>query len=263
MVAPAVAARAAVALLVDDLEAWAVRIGVLALVVAALPISLALVGFGGLLALLGTVAPHPVTEANNESNATAVVALRPTQTFVAPAGGRLIDGWADRAALNQYDQRNYRSGSSWITWRNASCSAAALDWFLGAYGQRIGAIDDAIALIGPNTGISATVGLLDARGPGLAAALAARGLTPRQPRDGGGRLRPLGSTSELQAWLDQGPLLMGGDRWFGEGHWFVGIAYNRNGVYIRDSSGWDTRYLTWSRLYGEVGFHGWVVGVAP
>ncbi|MBV9327720.1 MAG: hypothetical protein JO352_28725 [Chloroflexi bacterium] len=32
-------------------------------------------------------------------------------------------------------------------------------------------------------------------------------------------------------------------------------------IYIRDSSGWDTRYLTWSRLYGEVGFSGWVVGV--
>jgi HsdM N-terminal domain len=27
------------------------------------------------------------------------------------------------------------------------------------------------------------------------------------------------------------------------------------------SSGWDTRYLTWSRLYGAVGFSGWVVGV--
>ena len=37
----------------------------------------------------------------------------------------------------------------------------------------------------------------------------------------------------------------------------------RNGVYVRDSSGWDSRYLTWSRLYGEVGFTGWVVGVAP
>jgi len=49
---------------------------------------------------------------------------------------------------------------------------------------------------------------------------------------------------------------------FGEGHWFVGVGYDQNGVYIRDSSGWDTRYLTWGRLYGEVGFSGWVVGVA-
>jgi hypothetical protein len=34
------------------------------------------------------------------------------------------------------------------------------------------------------------------------------------------------------------------------------------GIHIRDSSGWGTRYLSWSRLYGEVGFSGWVVGVA-
>jgi hypothetical protein len=72
----------------------------------------------------------------------------------------------------------------------------------------------------------------------------------------------LGSIGELQAWLDKGPLLMDGARWFGEGHWFVGIGYDRDGVYIRDSSGYDTRYLSWARLYGEVGFSGWVVGVA-
>ena len=54
---------------------------------------------------------------------------------------------------------------------------------------------------------------------------------------------------------------MDGARWFGEGHWFVGIGYDGGGVYIRDSSGWDNRYLSWSRLYGEVGFSGWVVGV--
>jgi hypothetical protein len=76
-------------------------------------------------------------------------------------------------------------------------------------------------------------------------------LQPRAP----GR-QPLGSISELEAWLDQGPLLMDGARWFGEGHWFIAIAYDKNGVYIRDSSGWDNRYLTWSRLYGEVGFSG-------
>ena len=56
---------------------------------------------------------------------------------------------------------------------------------------------------------------------------------------------------------------MDGARWFGEGHWFVAIGYDKNGVYIRDSSGWDNRYLSWSRLYGEVGFSGWVVGVVP
>jgi hypothetical protein len=52
-------------------------------------------------------------------------------------------------------------------------------------------------------------------------------------------------------------------RWFGQGHWFVAVGYDQAGIYTRDSSGWDTRYLTWSRLYGEVGFSGWVVGVVP
>lgn len=51
-------------------------------------------------------------------------------------------------------------------------------------------------------------------------------------------------------------------RWFGEGHWFVGIGNDAGGIFIRDSSGWDNRYLIWSRLYGEAGFSGWVVGVA-
>lgn len=41
------------------------------------------------------------------------------------------------------------------------------------------------------------------------------------------------------------------------------MAIGQAGIYTRDSSGWDTRYLTWSRLYGEVGFSGWVVGVLP
>jgi len=71
-----------------------------------------------------------------------------------------------------------------------------------------------------------------------------------------------GSIAELQAWLDRGPLLMDGGRWFGQGHWFVGVGYDSGGVYIRDSSGWDNRYLSWARPYGEVGFNGWVVGVA-
>jgi hypothetical protein len=54
---------------------------------------------------------------------------------------------------------------------------------------------------------------------------------------------------------------MDGARWFGQGHWFVGIGYDASGIYIRNSSGWDDRYLSWSRPYGEVGFSGWVVGV--
>ena len=97
--------------------------------------------------------------------------------------------------------------------------------------------------------------------PALARALAVRGLEPREPGVSNGQLRPLGSIAELEAWLNQGPLLMDGARWFGEGHWFVGIGYDAGGIYIRDSSGWDTRYLSWARLYGEVGFSGWVVGV--
>src|SRR5438128_1738976 len=101
-----------------------------------------------------------------------------------------------------------------------------------------------VALVRPGTGISTSLGLLDARGPALARALAARGLHPREPRTSDGQLRPLGSIAELLAWLDMGPLLMDGARWFGEGHWFVGIGYDAGGVYIRDSSGWDTRYLS-------------------
>jgi hypothetical protein len=261
---PVVAARAAMALLVDDLEAWVVRLALVVLVLVALPITAATLGFGGLLAIFGTLVPHAAAPALPgqivESNLPPVA---PDVVHLGASGGRLIDGWVNRAALNQYDQRNYRSASSWLAWRNADCSAAALDWLLGAYGRPAAAIDDAIALIGPNDGISTALGLLDARGSGLASALARSGLQPRQPRDAAGRLRPITSAKELQAWLDQGPLLMGGDRWFGEGHWFVGIGYDQNGVYIRDSSGWDTRYLTWSRLYSEVGFDGWVVGVAP
>ena len=188
---------------------------------------------------------------------TEVVQLAARYGGIGAAGGGLVDGWADRPPLNQYDQRNYGSDKSWLTWRNVDCSAAALDWLLSAYGQPVGNLDDAIALIGPNTGISTTLGLLDARGPALARALAARGLRPRTPGE-----RPLSSPTDLKRWLDQGPLLMDGAHWFGEGHWFVAVGYDSSGIYVRDSSGWDTRYLTWSRLYGEVGFSGWVVGVA-
>jgi hypothetical protein len=41
----------------------------------------------------------------------------------------------------------------------------------------------------------------------------------------------------------------------------VAIGYDTNGIYVRDSSGWDNRYPTWSRAYGEVGFSGWVVAL--
>ena len=169
------------------------------------------------------------------------------------SGGGLVTGWSNMAALNQYDARNYTSAVLWQQWQAAACSAAALDWLLGAYGVRLSGIDQAIVLIGPNTGISPSLGLLDATGRPLARAIAASGLSPRDGQ--------VHSIDELEAWLNQGPLALDGAKWFGEGHWFVATGYDQNGIYIRDSSGWDTRYLAWSRLYGEVGFSGWVVGV--
>jgi hypothetical protein len=140
-------------------------------------------------------------------------------------------------------------------WAPADCSAAALDWLLGAYGVRLGGIDDAITLIGAGSGISTAVGLQDSSGTALAAAVRTEKLVPRRAQ--------LGSASELQAWLAQGPLLLDGHRWFGVGHWFVAIASDAGGVFIRDSSGCDTRYLSWTRLYGEVGWSGWAIGVHP
>jgi hypothetical protein len=178
--------------------------------------------------------------------------------YTAPAvasGGGLVPGWEDRPALHQFDCANYRSASACATWQAAACSAAALKWLLGAYAVRLGGIDDAVALIGPGTGISTSVGLLDSRGPRLAAAVAAEGLSPRRAQ--------LGSTAELRSWLGGGPLLLDGHRWFGEGHWFVAIGSDDGGIFIRESSGHDVRYLTWARLYGEVGWSGWAVGVAP
>jgi len=249
----------------------AVAICILVAVVLLVPIGLASVAFGAILGVVGGVG-DPAAPAGPAGrlgvrptiSTTGLqpipVARSPLQGIPAAARG-LIAGWADRGPLNQFARSNYRSDQSWLTWRAADCSAAALDWLLGAYGQQLGALDDSIALIEPGTGISPSLGLLDARGPALARALAARGLAPRQPRDSNGQLRPLASRAELEAWLNQGPLLMDGARWFGEGHWFVGIGYDAGGIYIRDSSGWDTRYLSWSRLYGEVGFRGWVVGV--
>jgi hypothetical protein len=117
----------------------------------------------------------------------------------------LIDGGADRLVVNQYDRRNYHNDESWISSRDSDCSAAALDWFLGVYRRTLGGIDAATALIGPNPGTSTTRGLLDARGPALSKALAGEGPKPRTPG-----ARPLGSVSELQSWLDQGPLRMDG-----------------------------------------------------
>ncbi len=64
-----------------------------------------------------------------------IVQLAARYGGIGASGGGLVDGWADRPPLNQYDSRNYRSDQSWLTWRDADCSAAALDWLLGAYGR--------------------------------------------------------------------------------------------------------------------------------
>jgi hypothetical protein len=178
---------------------------------------------------------------------------RASGATAAGSGVGLVSGWADRPALNQYACRNYRNLSDCQQWDAAACSATALDWLLGAYGVRLAGIDDAIALIGPGTGISTSVGLLDSSGTRLAAAETAEGLRSRRAQ--------LHSTDELRSWLASGPLLLDGHRWFGVGHWFVAIASDAGGIFIRDSSGYDTRYLSWSRLYGEVGWSGWAVGV--
>ena len=216
-----------------DLSRWALAACVLAAVALLVPIGLASVGFGALLAVAGGASTHfesgpagivgsgPMDQTAPTAGQQAdPAAVGPVQSVIAAAHG-LVAGWSARGPLNQYARANYRSDQSWLEWRNADCSAAALDWLLGAYGQPLGSLDEAIALVGPGTGISTRLGLLDARGPALARALAARGLRPRQPRRNDGQLAPLGSIAKLKAWLDQGPLLMDGARWFGEatGSW--------------------------------------------
>jgi hypothetical protein len=175
-------------------------------------------------------------------------------TRPAPAGDALLEtGWATTPALDQYDPRNYRSLQSYDAWRDAACSAASLAWLLRAYGDGAPDIDDAIDLIGRGSGITTARGLSDATGGGLAAALASAGLAARRGQVHG--------IAELQSWLARGPLMLDGYTWFVEGHWFVATGSDADGVFIRDSSGHDTRHLTWARLYGKVGFSGWVVGV--
>src|SRR5262245_62731496 len=62
-------------------------------------------------------------------------------------------------------------------WSSDVCSSdLALDWLLGAYGHTLGNLDTAVASIGPDSGISSTLGLTDARGLPLAQALNGQGL---------------------------------------------------------------------------------------
>jgi hypothetical protein len=111
---------------------------------------------------------------HSQSYVLDVIQLAARYGGIGAAPGGLIDRWADRSPLNQFDRRNCRSEQTWLTWRNADCSAAALAWLLGAYGQPLASLDEAIALVGPNTNISTSLGLLDARGPALARALLRR-----------------------------------------------------------------------------------------
>jgi len=70
---------------------------------------------------------------------------------------------------------------------------------------QLSSLDQATALIGPNTGISPSLGLLDATGRPHARAIGASGLSARN-----GQVR---SIAELEIWLDQGPLALDGARW--------------------------------------------------
>lgn len=180
----------------------------------------------------------------------------PTFPLEGPGAGVPSADLGALPALNQYEARHYASQASWLRWRDASCSAASLAWLLRAYGVPIRTIDEAIALIGEGTGISTQLGLLDASGRPLARAVNRVGLVPRNTNIGR-------SPETLKAWLDAGPLALDGHAWFGYGHWFIAYGYDAGGVFTRDSSGHDVRYLTWARLYGApVGFSGNVVGIA-
>jgi hypothetical protein len=119
------------------------------------------------------------------------------------SGGGLVAGWSSAPALNQYDPANYTSAAARRPWQTAACSGAALDWLLGAYGARLGSIDRAIALIGPNTGISPTLGLLHATGRPLANAIAVSGLPPARragQKTPGGRLRQRRDSKAHTSW---------------------------------------------------------------
>ena len=56
---------------------------------------------------------------------TEVIQLAARYGGIGAAGGGLVDGWADRPPLNQYDRGNYRSDQSCLTWRNADSGLEA------------------------------------------------------------------------------------------------------------------------------------------
>ena len=203
-------------LLGGDPGQLAVGVCVLVAVGVMVPFGLASIGFGAILSAAGgsgTTSPVGTVAPLSGASVIGTTRMHPQAEPAAalPAGVTsshgLIAGWTERGPLNQYARASYASDQSWLTWRDADCSAASLEWLLGAYGQHVANLDEAIALVAPGTGISTSLGLLDARGTALARALLARGLQPRTPGQ-----RPLGSIAELQSWLNQGPLLMDGAR---------------------------------------------------
>ncbi len=200
---------------------WVLGLCILGVLVVFAPIGLAALGFGAIVGLVGGStggtpqgnslpnSPDPVTVIGG-SKAGAV----PLQPVMASANG-LVVGWASRDALNQYARQNYQTDQSWQTWRAADCSAAALAWLLRAYGQPLDSIDAAIGLIGPGTGISTKLGLLDARGdcvsprarkPWSASTLA----RPASARVGRGARGLAGSGPTIDGWgalVRRGPLV--------------------------------------------------------
>ena len=165
---------------------------------------------------------------------------------VGASGGRLVPGWANAPALDQYDPapisappygssgtRPPRSTGCWVP---TVCGWAAST-------RRSPSLAQTWAFR-PRSGCwTPPVGRWPAPSPPAGSAR----VTARCIR----------SPSWRPGWT-AGRLALDGARWFGEGHWFVATGYDTAGTFIRDSSGWDTRYLSWSRLHGEAGFSGWL-----
>jgi hypothetical protein len=124
-----------------DLGRWAAAVCVLAAVLLLVPVGLATVGIGAILAVAGGASTHSasgpgpagiVGQERTEQAASVAgqqadpAAVGPLQSVVAAADG-LLAGWSAHGPLNQYAPANYRSDQTWLTWRNVDCSAAALD----------------------------------------------------------------------------------------------------------------------------------------
>src|SRR5947207_1405815 len=124
----------------------ALAICLLLVVMLLAPVGLTWVGFGAILGAIEGVAGAPVQNstsaapvsvrqlANDQVETISASPTPPADTVletVASAVHGLIAGWADRGPLNQYASSSYRSSAIWLSWRDADCSAAALDWVFG------------------------------------------------------------------------------------------------------------------------------------